>query len=123
MASGIQGGSSFQSAASNVVGVTADPTSALSVATAVSPTGFRFRGGELTFTHTVTNTGATTLSGLAVSQTLVGASTPSCQAATLAPGSIDHLHVERTRPLRLTPMPRRLWIPPLRPRRTRRARR
>ena len=41
----------------------------------------------LTFTHTVTNTGATTLSSLAVSQTLAGASTPSCQVATLAPGA------------------------------------
>ncbi len=86
-AGGMQSGSPFVSAASSVVSVTADPTSSLSVSTTSSPTGFTAAGNGLTFTHTVTNTGATTLSSLAVSQSLSGASTPSCGATTLAPGA------------------------------------
>ena len=86
-AGGMQSGSSFVSVASNVVSVTADPTSSMSVSTTSSPTGFTAAVNGLSFTHTVTNTGATTLSSLAVSQSLSGASTPSCQATTLAPGA------------------------------------
>ena len=86
-AGGMQSGSPFVSAASSVVSVTADPLSTLSVSTTSSPTGFTAAGNGLTFTHTVTNTGATTLSSLAVSQSLSGASTPSCGATTLAPGA------------------------------------
>ena len=86
-AGGVQSGSSFLSSASNVVAVTPDPTSSLSVSTTSSPTGFTAAGNGLTFTHTVTNTGATTLSSLAVSQSLSGASTPSCGATTLAPAA------------------------------------
>ena len=86
-AGGMQSGSSFVSGASNVVSVTADPTSSMSVSTTSSPTGFTAAGNGLTFTHAVTNTGATTLSSVAVSESLSGASTPSCQATTLAPGA------------------------------------
>ncbi len=86
-AGGVQSGSSFLSNPSNVVVVSADPTSAVSVSTTSSPTGFTAAGNGLTLTHTVTNTGATTLSSLAVSQSLSGASTPSCGATTLAPGA------------------------------------
>ncbi len=113
-AGGMQTGSPFVSAASTVVSVTADPTSSMSVSTTSSPTGFTAVGNSLTLTHTVTNTGATTLADAAPTDVLavthVMPADPAergdhARSRRLASGS--HRHPDRASPARASPMPER----------------
>ena len=59
--------------------------SSITITKSTTSTGFSAAGDVLPYSYLVTNTGATTLNGVSVTDNLIG--TASCPNATLAPGA------------------------------------
>ena len=70
---------------SSVIVPGAEAISALSLAGSTTSAGYGAAGDTLSYNYLVTNTGTTTLSGIAISDSLISSGGVSCPAGTLAP--------------------------------------
>ena len=77
------------SAAQSTVTVAGTPTSSLAVTASSQTVGFSAEGDPLAYHYLVTNTGATTIHGLAVASDLVAPADLSCPQSTLAPSASE----------------------------------
>lgn len=71
--------------ASTELTIPAQIQSGITVEKSADPTSYSDVGQRITFSFLVTNTGNTTLTGIALADSLVGLSTPACPVTTLAP--------------------------------------
>ena len=79
----------LSSPASSVIVPASGAVSALSVADSTTSTGYGAAGDTISYHYLVTNTGTTTLSGIAISDSLMSSGTISCPAGTLAPEATE----------------------------------